>query len=264
MLRGFPDAAVFAAADGRYGSALRGRFGIERLAEIEAAPALAERIAALAPTPPIVGDVERSPLAPESVDLVVVGLDLHATNDPVGALIQARRALRPDGLLLACLFCGESLRELREALTVAEAEVLDGLSPRVAPMADLRDLGGLLQRAGFALPVADRDRFTVWQPSALHVMRDLRAMGESNVLTARRRKPTPRRLLLRAGEIYAERFARADGKVPMTVEIAYLAGWAPGPNQPQPLKPGAASARLADALGAVERSAGEKAGGGSG
>lgn len=254
ITRAFPEAAVFGAADGRYAAALAGRFGIERLRSFETAPGLAAQGGAA------VGDLDPSPLASESVDLIVAGLELHAVDDPVGALIQARRALRPDGVFLGCLFAGETLQELRGALAAAEAEIEGGLSPRVAPMADLRALGGLLQRAGFALPVADADRITVWLPSPLHLMRDLRAMGESNALIGRRRGFLRRDLLARAAALYVERHARADGKVPATVEIAYLLGWAPGPDQPKALRPGSAKTRLADALGVPERSAGEAAG----
>jgi SAM-dependent methyltransferase len=191
--------------------------------------------------------------------LVVHALALHWANDPVGQLVQARRALRPDGLFLAALYGGETLAELRAALAEAEIATLGGLSPRVAPMGEIRALGGLLQRAGFAMPVADSLRFEVSYPDMLALMRDLRAMGETNVMHERLRRPMRREMLARAGALYAERFALPDGRVRATFEVIFLTGWAPGPGQPKPLRPGSAVARLADALGVPERSAGEKA-----
>lgn len=185
-------------------------------------------------------------------DLVIHAMALHWASDPVGQIIQPRRALRPDGLFLATLFGGQTLHELRAALAAAETEITAGLSPRVAPMAEIRDLGGLLQRAGLALPVADCDRLTVTYATPLHLMRELRAMGEGNALDHRLRRPTRRAVLTRAAEIYTERFALPDGRVPATFEIVHLSGWAPDASQPQPLRPGSATHRLADALGAAE------------
>ena len=205
-------------------------------------------------------DAETLALRLGAHDLVVHGLGLHWANDPVGQLVQCRHALRPDGVLVAALFGGQTLHELRAALAEAEVELTGGLSPRIAPMGELRDLGGLLQRAGFALPVADIRRFDVTYPSALHLMAELRAMGESNVMAARLRKPMPRALPGRMAEIYAQHFPSANGGVRATFEVAFLTGWAPAPDQPKPLRPGSAAARLADALGAEERPAGEKAG----
>ena len=261
VTRKFPDAAILAAADGIYARVLADRFGIERLRQIEASPALAAQAQAAAPGGAVtVGDIGARPeLTPQGYDLIVFGLDLHAVNDPVGALIQARRALRPDGLCLAALLGGESLHELRTALSEAEVELEGGLSPRVAPMADVRALGGLLQRAGYAMPVADADRLEVWHETPLHLMRDLRAMGETNCLADRRKTPMRRATLARALEIYQQRFARADGKTRATFEIITLTGWAPAPSQPRPLRPGSAGARLAEALGVEERPAGEGA-----
>jgi SAM-dependent methyltransferase len=206
-------------------------------------------------------DAEVLDFEPQSHDLVLHGLALHWANDPVGQLVQARRALLPDGLFLAALFGGETLVELRQALAVAEVATTGGLSPRVSPMGDIRDLGALLQRAGFALPVADSRRFEVRYADPLALMRDLRAMGETNVLHQRRRTPLRRDTLAQACRIYAERHAGPDGRVAATFEVIFLTGWAPAAGQPQPLRPGSASARLADALSATERSAGEKAGG---
>ncbi len=209
--------------------------------------------------PTMVADAETLPLEPASHDLVVHALALHWSNDPVGHLVQSRRALRPDGLFLGALFGGETLSELRAALAEAETELSGGLSPRVAPMGEIRALGALLQRAGFALPVADSARFDVLYTDAFALMRDLRAMGETNVMRDRLRRPPPRRLFDRAAEVYARRFGRPDGRVPATFEVIFLTGWAPAPDQPRPLRPGSASTRLADALGVAERSAGERA-----
>ena len=200
-------------------------------------------------------------LAEGAHDLVIHALALHWANDPVGQMVQARLALRPDGLFIGTMFGGETLHELRAALAAAEVEILGGLSPRVAPMGEIRDLGGLLQRAGFALPVADAERFDVTYATPLDLMRDLRAMGETNVMRARLARPMRRDMLARACEIYAERFALPDGRIPATFEVLFLTGWAPAPSQQQPLRPGSAKARLADALGVAERGAGEKAGG---
>ncbi len=211
--------------------------------------------------PDVVGDVEFLPFAPASLDLAASILSLHWVDDLPGALAQTRRALKPDGLLLAALLGGDTLIELRESLAAAEAEITGGASPRVAPFSDLRTAGALLQRAGFALPVIDQDRHTVRYESALHLMRDLRAMGATNVLNERSRKPLRRAMLMRAVEVYAERFADADGRVRATFDVISLSGWAPHESQQKPLRPGSASMRLADALGTVERPTGEKPGG---
>lgn len=208
----------------------------------------------------VVADEEMLPFRAGAIDLVVSALSLQLVNDLPGVLVQIRRALRPDGLLLAALFGGETLTELRQALAQAEVEVENGMSPRVIPFADLRDLGALLQRAGFALPVTDIERITVRYASPLALMHDLRRMGATNVLTERRRKPLRRATLTRMLEIYGERFADPDGRVRASFEIVWLSGWAPHQSQQQPLQPGSAQQRLADALGAIEQSAGEKAG----
>ena len=218
--------------------------------------ALTGRVGALAG---VVADEEALPFRDGSLDLVVSGLALQFVNDLPGTLIQIRRALRPDGLFLAAMIGGESLTELRQAFAAAEAEVEGGVSPRVAPFADLRDLGALLQRAGFALPVADVDRLVVRYATPLGLMHDLRRMGAGNVLHERRRKPLRRATLMRMMEVYAERFAGADGRVPATFEIVWLSGWAPHESQQRPLAPGSARTRLADALRTQEMSAGEKA-----
>ena len=210
--------------------------------------------------PAVRADEEALPFADASLDLVVSALALQFVNDLPGTLIQIRRALKADGRLLAAMIGGESLSELREAFAEAESEVEGGLSPRVAPFADIRDLGALLQRAGFALPVVDSDRLTVRYDNPLALMRDLRAMGATNILIERRRTPLKRATLRRMLEIYARRFADADGRLRATFEIVWLTGWAPHESQQKPLKPGSASHRLADALGAQEMSTGEKAG----
>ncbi len=209
--------------------------------------------------PRVAADEEALPFADGSLDLVVSALALQFVNDLPGTLIQIRRALKPDGLLLAALVGGESLSELREAFAAAESEVEGGVSPRVAPFADLRDIGALLQRAGFALPVVDTDRLIVRYDSVLALMRELRRMGATNVLNERRRAPLRRAMLDRLADIYAERFTDPDGRVRATFEIVWLTGWTPHESQQKPLKPGSATRRLADALGTREISAGEKA-----
>ncbi|ALN74335.1 methyltransferase domain-containing protein [Aureimonas sp. AU20] len=196
----------------------------------------------------IVADEEALPLRDESIDLVVSALSLHLTNDTPGAFVQIRRALKPDGLFLAALLGGETLNELRSSLLAAEAELMGGASPRVAPFADLREAGALLQRTGFALPVIDQDRLTVRYDTLFHLMRDLRAMGMTNMLRARSRRPVSRRLFLKAAEIYAERFADPDGRLRATFDIVYLSGWRPHDSQQKPLKPGSAQMSLAEAL----------------
>jgi SAM-dependent methyltransferase len=209
--------------------------------------------------PFVAADEEALPFGDATLDLVVSALALQFVNDLPGTLVQIRRALKPDGLLVAALLGGETLTELRQSFAAAESEKTGGVSPRVAPFADLRDLGALLQRAGFALPVTDTDRLTVRYDSAFALMHDLRRMGATNILVDRRRRPLRRATLMRMAEIYAERFADPDGRVRATFEIVWLSGWAPHPSQQQPLKPGSAAARLADALGTREVSTGVKA-----
>lgn len=188
------------------------------------------------------------PFQPESLDLAVSALALQFVNDLPGVLTQIRRSLRPDGLLLAAMIGGDTLTELRQSFAAAEAECEGGVSPRVAPFADLRDVGALLQRAGFALPVTDIDRIVVRYDSALALMADLRRMGATNVLVERRRLPTRRATLLRMAQIYGERFADPDGRIRATFDVIWLSGWAPHESQQQPLKPGSAKASLAEAV----------------
>lgn len=208
----------------------------------------------------VVGDEERLPFADRSFDLAVSVLALQGVNDLPGTLIQLRRCLKPDGLFMACLLGRQSLQELRQAFLEAETEIEGGASPRVAPFADVRDMGSLLQRAGFALPVTDSDIVTVRYDDMFALMRDLRAMGWTNALAARRRTALKRATLLRAASVYADRFADPDGRVRATFEIVWLSGWAPHESQRKPLAPGSARTRLADALGVSEIGTGEKPG----
>ena len=191
---------------------------------------------------------ETLPLQPESLDLVVSGLAFQFVNDLPGVLAQIRRALKPDGLLLAAMIGGETLTELRQSFAAAEAECEGGVSPRVAPFADLRDVGALLQRAGLALPVTDIDRIVARYDSAFALMQDLRRMGATNTLIERRRTPTRRATMLRMAQIYGERFADPDGRIRATFDVIWLSGWAPHESQQQPLRPGSAKASLAEAV----------------
>jgi SAM-dependent methyltransferase len=209
----------------------------------------------IGPFPGCVADEEALPFAPGSFDLAVSLLALHAVNDLPGALAQLRQTLKADGLFIGCLLGGSTLSELRQTFTMAEGEVEGGASPRVAPFGDVRDMGALLQRAGFALPVTDTEPVTVRYGDAFGLMRDLRAMGLTNTLAARRKRPLRRETLMRAARVYGERFAGADGRVTATFELIWLSGWAPDPSQPKPLQPGSAKVRLADALGTRERKA---------
>jgi SAM-dependent methyltransferase len=198
-------------------------------------------------------ETETLPLQPGSLDLVVSALAFQFVNDLPGVLAQIRRALRPDGLLLAAMVGGDSLAELRQSFAAAEAECEGGVSPRVAPFADLRDIGGLLQRAGLALPVTDVDRVVVRYDSAFALMADLRRMGASNILVERRRTPTRRATMLRMAQIYGERFADPDGRIRATFDLVWLSGWAPHDSQQKPLKPGSAKASLEAAVQRAKR-----------
>lgn len=200
----------------------------------------------------LIADTEPLALEPGAHDLVIHALCLHWADDPLGQIIQCRRALKPDGLFLGVLFGGQSLHELRAVLAQAESDLRGTLSPRVVPMAEIRDLGALLQRAGLALPVADSTTQRVLYRDLRHLVADLRAMGESNALAQRHRRAMPRALLDRAESLYRLGFAPDGGRLPATVETLYLTGWAPAENQPQPLRPGSATTRLAQALGTTE------------
>lgn len=245
--RHFPLALDLGCRTGIVAAALGARGGIETLIQSDLSPAMARR--ARAPgRPALAGDEECLPFAAGVFDLVLSNFALHWVNDLPGVLAQIRRVLRPDGLFLAALPGGETLWELRQVLVEAEVAARGGASPRVAPFADLRDVGGLLQRAGFALPVADRDRITIRYPDALTLMRDLRGMGEASTLHERPRGFTRRETLFGAASRYEARFAEPDGRVPATVDVLFLTAWAPDPSQAKPLRPGSAEFRLADAL----------------
>lgn len=247
--RTFPRALVLGAYHGVLGERLRALPGIELVVEAEAAPRLLDACRG----PRVLVDEEALPFRDGAFDLVVSALGLQHVNDLPGTLVQVRRALKPDGLFLGAMLGGLTLTELREAFLAAEAEVEGGASPRVAPFADVRDAGALLQRAGFALPVADSDKVEVTYATPLHLMREIKAMGASNALVARRRTPLRRATLLRAAAIYAERFATSGGRVSATFEIVTLTGWVPHESQQKPLAPGSARTRLADALGGPRR-----------
>ena len=208
----------------------------------------------------VAADEEALSFAEAKFDLVVSALALQWVNDLPGTLVQIRRALKPDGLLLAALVGGETLHELRESFAAAEAEIKGGASPRVSSFAEVRSLGSLLQRAGYALPVIDSDRHIVRYQNAFRLFQDLRRMGATNALVERSRKPLTKRIVARAAEIYAGRFSDPDGRLRATFDVLWISGWAPHESQQKPLKPGFAKTRLADALGVKEKSAGEKPG----
>lgn len=255
MSRRFPLAVELGARGGllREAVAPLGRIDVHVVADA-APPALAG-----AAPPRLAADEEWLPFADGGVDAVLSNLAFHWVNDIPGALAQIRACLKPDGLLLVSMLGGRTLAELRACLLAAESEIAGGARPRVSPFVDVRDAGTLLQRAGFALPVVDADLLTVTYADALALMRDLRGMGESNALAARCRSFTRRDVLLRAAALYAERHADAQGRIAASFEIVTLTAWSPGPSQPKPLRPGSATRRLADALGAVEIPAGDRA-----
>ncbi len=262
VTRRFPLALDLGCHDGALGRALGrrgGRGGIETLIQSDLSPAMAGKAAADGNHPALAADEEALPFAEATFDAVFSLLSLHWVNDLPGALIQVCRALKPDGLFLAAMLGGETLKELRAALLEAEVEIEGGAGPRVSPFADVRDLGALLQRAGFALPVADVDDIEVSYPNAVKLMADLRGMGEANAVADRRKGFSRRATLMRAAELYAERHAGSDGRVPATFQVIYLTAWAPHESQPQPLAPGSAKTRLSTALDSEEQSAGETA-----
>jgi SAM-dependent methyltransferase len=262
ILHQFPLALDLGARDGAFARALVGTPAEARIGALIEAD-LSEKMlrsnpAANSPRMSLVADEERLPFAAESLDLVVSLLSLHWADDLPGVLVQIRRALKPDGLFMGSFFGGATLTELRQSLLAAEAELIGGAGLRVSPFADGLDAAGLLQRAGFALPVADGETIDVEYESALALMHDLGAMGEGNLVLERRRGMARRATLLRAAEIYNERFTGASGRVMASFEVLFLHGWAPHASQPKPLKPGSAALRLAEALDTAERSAGEK------
>ena len=252
--RSFPLALDLGCRNGVLARLLKGRGGTETLVQCDLSLEMVQGTENFR----LVADEEFLPFAPASFDLVLSNLALHWVNDLPGTLIQIRRALKPDGLFLGAMLGGETLFELRQSLAAAEIEVEDGISPRVSPLADIRDMGNLLQRAGFALPVTDMDTLTVSYADPLKLMHDLRAMGESNSVGERRKTLTRRATLIGAARRYRELFGDDDGRVPATFQIIYLAAWAPDPSQQKPLKPGSARSSLADALGAGDIPSGEK------
>ena len=255
--RAFPVALDLGAGSGTLTSHLKdAAVGGELLVSLDLSPRLLSTIAG----PRVVADEEFLPIRPASLDLVVSALSLQLVNDLPGTLLQLRHALKADGLMLVSLLGRLTLFELREAFALAEAETTGGASPRVIPFADVRELGGLLQRAGFALPVADSETVEVGYESPLHLMRDLRALGWANILVERSPRPLRRDTLRRVIEIYHERHARSDGRVRATFEIVTLTGWAPHESQQKPLSPGSATSRLADVLGTREQPSGEAPG----
>lgn len=253
--RRFPFALDLGCHTGGMGRLLGRRGGIETLVQCDLSPEMARRAGGLS----LAADEEALPFAESSFDLVLSCLSLHWVNDLPGALVQIRRALKPDGLFLAAMLGGETCRELRTALAEAEAACEGGLSPRVSPFVDVRDAGALLQRAGFALPVVDCDTITVSYADPLKLMRDLRLMGEGNALIERRKGFTRRATMMDAAARYREMFGDERGRVTATFQAITMTAWAPHPSQPKPLAPGSAKARLAEALGTEEIPAGEKA-----
>lgn len=251
IMRDFPLAVELSSRGGAFREALKASAAAGRVGALIETDASRAMLAGRA-GPRAVLDEERLPFAEASLDLVVSTLGLHWTNDVVGALIQVRRTLRPDGLFLGAFLGGATLTELRQSLMAAEAEMLGGAGSRVSPFADTSDAAGLLQRAGFALPVADVDRVSVSYEHPLRLIADLRQMGEANALAERHPRALTRALLARACEVYQERFCGPDGRIAATFEIVTLTGWAPHESQPKPLEPGSARMRLADALGTVE------------
>lgn len=248
--RSFPIVLDLGARHGVLAQRLLGLPGTELVVHAEASARLLAGVSQAG----VRADEEALPFRNESLDLVVSGLALHLTNDLPGALVQIRRALKPDGLFLAALLGGETLTELRQSLLQAEEELEAGASPRVAPFADVRDLGALLQRAQFTLPVVDSQSVRVTYAHPLNLMRDIRGMGCTNTMHARRRTPLRRETLARACEIYQQRFGLENGRVPATFEILTMTGWSAHPSQQKPLKPGSAQVSLAEALGSARSS----------
>jgi NADH dehydrogenase [ubiquinone] 1 alpha subcomplex assembly factor 5 len=250
MRRDFPLALDFGCHDGVLTRQFRSTGKVGTIVQADPAPAFAAT--ASADGPALAVEYDLLPFAPESFDAVFSCLTLHWIDDLPGVMIQLRRLLKPDGLFLINLFGGTTLTELRAVLLEAEQELYGGAGPRTAPMADIRDVGGLLGRAGLALPVADADRLTIEYPDLFRLMADLRGMGEQNAMLGRVRRPSSRRLFMRAAEIYQEKFGLANGRIPASFEIITLTGWAPHASQQQPLRPGSAAHRLADTLASEE------------
>lgn len=256
MLRAFPRALDLGAYRGLLGRTVADLPSVGDVMYAESVLAYARRC----PAPAVVCDEDVLPFKDGAFNLIVSGLALHRVNDLPGSLIQVRRALAPDGLFMAAVLGAKALTELRQCLLKAEEEIDGGVSPRVAPFGDVRAYGALLQRAGFALPVADAEEIEVVYPSPRAFMEEIRALGGGNVLMARSKKPLSRRTLARAEELYRSRYGTPDGKVTATFQFVFMSGWAPDPSQQKPLKPGSARNRLADALNTAEQSGGAKAG----
>lgn len=255
--RDFPLALDLGCHSGTLARTIGGRGGIETLVSCDLSPRMAEA----APAPALAGDEEALPFARASFDLVLSSLSLHWVNDLPGALTQVRLALKPDGLFLSAMFGGQTLSELRRVLGDAEIALEGGLSPRISPFAEVRDAGNLLQRAGFALPVADAETITVMYPDPLKLLADLRGMGEANAAIERRRGFSRRATLLDALSRYRDLYAGDDGRIPATFQVIYLTAWAPDPSQPKPLRRGSASRRLTDALATPDGPPGKDASG---
>lgn len=253
--RTFPLALDLGCHSGQLSRLIGRRGGIETLIHCD----LSAAMAACAPAPAVVADEEFLPFGNGAFDAVLSLLSLHWINDLPGALRQIRMALKPDGLFIAAMLGGDTLKELRYALMIAENATAGGVSPRVSPFAEVRDAGGLLQRAGFALPVVDTESITVRYPDAFKLMADLRGMGESNAVRQRRKSASRRAMFIDAAARYAETFGDEFG-IPATFQVIYLTAWAPDASQQQPLRPGSAKLRLADALGGTEIAAGVKTG----
>jgi SAM-dependent methyltransferase len=253
--REFPVAMNLGAHHGVLSRAVTELTNVGNVISVEESAALLRQC----PPPRVLGDMEMLPFGGEQIDMVVSALALQFANDLPGTMVQIRRALKPDGLFLAALLGGATLQELRASLMTAETEISGGAAPRVAPMADVRDFGALLQRAGFNLPVSDTDVVRVTYDSPFALMNELRGMGAANALSERSSRPLRRDVLRRAAEIYAEHYGTEDGRVTATFEIITLTGWAPHESQQKPLRPGSAHAKLADALGTEEQSGGVKA-----
>ncbi len=256
IVRRFPLALDLGCHGGEVARALQGgtggtvtggwRGGVETLLQCDLSPAMARRASAHGPT--FCADEEWLPVKPGCLDAVFSNLSLHWVNDLPGALVQVRRALKPDGLFLGTLFGGETLTELRNCLAEAEIAVEGGLSPRTSPLADVRDAGNLLNRAGFALPTIDTDMLTVRYREPMRLLADLRGMGETNAVLERRKTPMRREILMRAMALYVDRFADSDGTIPATFQVIHMTAWAPHESQPQPARPGSATVSLATAL----------------
>lgn len=247
--RNFPLAVDLGCHSGELGQIIGARGGIKTLYQTDIAEGYARAAKANNGKASLVADEEFLPFAEGSLDLILSNMSLHWVNDLPGMLLQARRTLKPDGLFLACMLGGDTLKDLREALMTAEAEEEGGVSPRVSPFVDVKDAGALLQRSGFALPVVDADDITIDYPDALKLMRDLSGMGESNLIAKRSQKFTKRSTLARAAAIYHERHARPDGRVHAKFQVIFLTAWAPDESQPKPLRRGSGQVSLVDFLG---------------